>query len=275
MDSKQLFRAFHSKYDLTNWLNKNKEIAQNQGEVQWQYCGLNEEFKKDFVTEEINKIFSDEEVYLCITSNNSSLVPKSIVIEEMIKYLHKKEIGIINHSFTKMMFFNSIGTFKSGIIRDFPDSRPKPIEKPLKVKFHANIITDKTEKVAHFIRKHFDKIEKKLNNDYGGNMEHLWIDLELVEHYKSYPFRFQKRVKISESFTEFYSYNIGNYSIHPDYRKLSELESEEDICTYIFGLWYDSTQVLVDNQKKLQGFDATKFRLDFLNTCKELEFIED
>ena len=29
----------------------------------------------------------------------------------------------------------------------------------------------------------------------GGNMEHLWIDLELDKSYKPEPFRFQKRVK--------------------------------------------------------------------------------
>lgn len=273
MDSKQVFRAFYSKYDLTNWLNENGELARNEGDVKWYYCGIKEDFKKEVVNEVINNTFNDDEVYLCITSNNSSLVSKSIVIEEIAKMLHKKEIGIINQSFTKMIFFNSYGTFKSGIIRDFPDSRSKPIGQPLKTRFHANIVDKNTQNISRIIRKHFDDIEKKLNNDYGGNMEHLWIDLELVEHYKSYPFRFQKRVKISESYMEFYSYNVGHYSIHPDYERLRELESERDICNYIFKLWYDSTQVLVDNQKKI-GFNATQFRLDFLNACKELGVLE-
>jgi len=272
MDSKQLFRAYQSKYYLTSWLNENGELAQNDGEVKWIYCGLKEEFKKEIVSQFINNTFTDDEVYLCISSNKSSLVTKSIVVDEIANVLHKKEIGVIDKAFTKMMELKSIGVFKLGIIRDFPKNRPKPVGEPLKVAFHANTVSNSTTKVSDIIRNHFDYIEKSLHKDYGGNMEHLWIDLELVEHYKPYPFRFQKRVENSTSYTEFYSYNVGHYSIEPDYKKLSELTSEKDICNYIFGLWYDSTQVLVDKQKKLGGFNATQFRLDFLTACEKLGF---
>ena len=142
-------------------------------------------------------------------------------MEEIRNILHKKEVGILNESCTKIMFFNQYGTFKSGIIREFPKSRPKPAGKPLKVSFHANIVDRSTEKVSDLIRKHLDNIEMELCNDYGGSMEHLWIDLELVESLLEerdcWPFRFQKRVEIPSSYTEFYSYNVGHYSVKPDF----------------------------------------------------------
>ena len=31
------------------------------------------------------------------------------------------------------------------------------------------------------VQEYFPLLEKGLNKDYGGSMEHLWIDLELVE----------------------------------------------------------------------------------------------
>jgi len=272
MESKQLFRAYQEKFYLTNWLNENGELAQSEGEVKWFYCGINQDFRRETVNQAINDTFTDDEVYLCISSNKSSLVSKSIIVEEIANILHKKEIGVINKSFTKMMFFNQYGTFQSGIIRDFPQSRPRPVGEPLKVKLFANIVTKNTKKIADIINSHFGYLEKNLSKDYGGNMEHLWIDLELVENYRHFPFRIQKRVKNPTSYTEFYSYNVGHYSIEPDYEKLNGLLSEKEICEYIFGLWYESTQILVDKQKKLDGFNATQFRLDFLNACEKLGF---
>lgn len=270
MDSKQIFRAYQNKFYLTNWLNENGEFAKSEGEVKWFYCGVDKDFKQEVVEQAINNAFTDDEVYLCISSNKTYLVLKSLVAKEIANMLHKKEIGVIDKAFSKTMFFNQYGTFKSGVIRDFPKTRPRPLGEPLNVEFHANIVDKTTEKVAGIIRKYFDNLEKNLCKDYGGNMEHLWIDLELVDGHKPFPFRFQKRVEISTSYTEFYSYNVVNYCIEPDYEKLSGLLSEEEICRYIFGLWYESTQILVDKQKRLDGFNATQFRLDFLSACEKL-----
>lgn len=270
MDTKQLFRLYQSKFFLSNWLNEQGELAQNDGEVKWFYCGVSEDFKTEVIDQTLNNFFAEEEVYLCISSNKSSLVSKSIVTEEIAKILHKKEIGIMDKSFTKIMHLTSIGTFKSGIIRDFPKSRDKPLGTLLKVRFHAHIVDNDTQKISSIIRKYFSKIEKELNKDYGGSMEHLWITLDLIESYRSFPFRFQKRVENSTSFTEFYSYNVGHYSIRPDFKKLKELSSEEDICSYVFGLLYKSTQILVDKKKNLNGFDVAAFQLDFLSACKKM-----
>lgn len=272
MDAKQLFRLYHSKFHSSNWLDEAGELAQNEGKINWIYCGVGDDFKTETVSKTIHDFFTDDEVYLCISSNNSSLVPKSDTVEEIRKVLHKKEIGIMNKAFTKIMHFTSFGVFESGIIREFPASRSRPAGTPLKVGFHANIVDEPNQKVADVVTDYFEKIELELQKDYGGSMEYLWIDLDLWENYKPLPFRFQKRVKIPTSYTELYTYNVGNYSVRPDFEKLSRLVSEDEICSYVFELLYQSTQILVDKQKKLGGFNATAFRLDFLSACKKLGY---
>lgn len=273
--AKQLFRLFHSKYHLTNWLNENGKLAQSEGQVKWFYCGINEDFKAEFVRQIIEDIFTDDEIYLCISSNKSSLVSKSNVTKEIAENLHKKEIGIMDKSFTKMMFFNSYGTFKSGVIRTFPESCSRADEHLLKVKFFANIMEESTAKITNVISKYFEHFENELHKDYGGSMEHLWIDVELVESHKSFPFRFQKRVSNPSSYTEFYTYNVGSYSVRPDFEKLRSLTSEQEICLYVFGVLYQSTQVLLDKQKKLDGFNAVQFRLDFLSAMETIKYSDE
>lgn len=163
------------------------------------------------------------------------------------------------------------------MIREFPESRPRPAGQPLKVSFHANIMDESIQQAADIVSGCFNDIEMEICKDYGGSMENLWIDLELVEVHvenrDSYPFRFKKRISIPSSYTEFYTYNVGHYSVKPDFEKLKGLSSEESICSYLFELLYDSTQILVDRQKKLDGFKATDFRLDFLFACERLGFI--
>lgn len=276
MDSKQLFRLYSSKFFKTNWLNENGVLAQNSGEVKWFYCGINQDFKSEIVHEAINNTFEEDEVYLFISSNKSSLVSKSIVTEEIGKILHKKEIGIMNTSFTKIMHFTNYGVFESGIIQEFPKSRLRTVGTPLKVAFRANIVDSSTRRIADAIEDYFPDIEKQLNKDYGGVLEHLWIDLELVEgrlkDRDSWPFRFQKRVDIPASYTELYTYNVGHYSVKPDFEKLRKLSSAESIFSYVFELIYESTQVLVNMEKKLDGFNSTAFRRDFLTAYKKLGY---
>lgn len=272
MDAKQLFRAYQSKYYLANWLDEDGELAQSEGKVKWFYCGVSADFKTEIVNQAINNRFTDDEVYLCISSNKSSLVPKALAVKEIGNILHKKEIGIMNQSCTKIMHFTLYGTFKVGVIREFPKNRLRPAGQPLKVAFHANMVEKSTQRVSDIIRNRFGNLEMELYNDYGGCMEHLWIDLELVESHDSWPFRFQKRVDNPTSYTELYSYNVGHYSVKPDFETLKGLLSEEAICTYIFGLLYESTQILIDKQKKLDGFNATAFRFDFLSACKKLGY---
>jgi len=270
MDEKQIFRLYQNKLYQVNWLNENGELAQSEGQVKWVYCGVEKDFKEDVVTQAINNMFTDDEVYLCISPKQSSLVPKSTAVKEIGNILHKKEIGIMDKSCTKIMHFTLYGVFQSGIIRDFPKSRTRPAGLPLKVAFHANIVDNNTRRISDVVYNYFGKLEAELHKDYAGSIEHLWIDLELVDGRTPWPFRFQKRVDNPGAYTELYTYNVAHYSVMPDFEKLKGLLSEEEICNYVFGLLYESTQVLIDKQKKLDGFDATAFRSDFLSVCKKL-----
>lgn len=67
-------------------------------------------------------------------------------------------------------------------------------------------------------------------------------------------------------------FNVGHYSVKPDFEKLLKL-SQENICIYVLKLIYDSTNVLIKNQKKLGDFDAQTFQANFLLECKKLGYL--
>jgi hypothetical protein len=145
----------------------------------------------------------------------------------------------------------------------------------MELALHANICDTSTQEIAKVLHKAFDAIAEDLRRDYGGTMQHLWIDFELVESHaerrKPFPFRFQKKVgggifKITGTRTPIRE-NVGHYSVRPDFRRLKTLPLES-VASYALSLIYESTSVLIDKQKRLGGFDAEKFRADFASSCK-------
>ncbi len=150
----------------------------------------------------------------------------------------------------------------------------------MEVGFHANVCDQTTSHIAKNLRVPFDELSARLRGDYGGLMEHLWIDLELLEshakaHGKSrFPFRFQKRVSghsrlglpaIPDRF------NVGHYSVRPDFPTLVSLPPER-LVQYVLSLIYASTSVLIEKQSKLGGFNAGLFRSNFVLACKALGY---
>ena len=51
----------------------------------------------------------------------------------------------------------------------------------MKVGIHANVCDTDTQKIAFSLHEPFTVLGSALEGDYGGVMEHLWIDLELIE----------------------------------------------------------------------------------------------
>ena len=274
MNAQQLYRKFDSKFHSAIWLNEKEELV-DENEIKWYLCGIQDEFKKEVVNKAIEDFFSEQKLYLIITSGKSSLVPKSGITEEIGTYIHKKEIGLMNESLTKIMFFSTIGVFKKGVINEFSKTRIKPKGQLLDVSLHANIYNSETKIAAKLLQEPFEKLSNVLSNDYNGNIEHLWIDLELIEsdlvERKKWAFRFQKRVSIPTSFKENYSYNVGHYSVKPDFEKLKQLTADE-ICNYILQLVYNSTKTLSTNKKKLEDFNVEQFRHDFLTACTNMGY---
>jgi hypothetical protein len=149
----------------------------------------------------------------------------------------------------------------------------------MEVKLNANMCDQATTRVASALYDAFEPISKDLSKNYGGTIQHLWIDFELIQGHAElrppYPFRFQKRVggsifKLTGLQTPVYE-NVGHYSVRPDFQKMLRIPLES-IASYALSLIYASTSVLIEKQKKLGGFDAQRFRLDFLSSCKKHGF---
>ena len=143
----------------------------------------------------------------------------------------------------------------------------------MKVGLHANMCDSTTERIARALHAPFKAIGQDLSNDYGGTMEHLWIDFELIENHKAWSFRFQKKVggsspdKLTGLPRQVHE-NVGHYSVMPDFQELRSVP-QDSVVGYVLSLIYASTSVLIEKQKKLGGFDAEKFRSDFLTTCRQ------
>lgn len=272
MNSKQIHRKFYNNYDLAKWLNENGELVKSNHAL-YQNYGIKEDFKKELLNKNLQDFFMDDDVYLIIGSGNSSLLSKSDILDEIEKSIGKKEIGLMDKEHKNLMFINHIGTSKKGKVIDYPKNRKRKDGTILNVDLHTNIVDLSTKRVADIVSESFDFLSKKMSNDYNGNMEHLWIDLELIEGYKSWSFRFQKRVTLSGFGLpgKDFKYNVGHYSVKPDFEKL-KLSTENEVLDYILNLIFKSTEIFFSKKKALGDFDTNRFRSDFRKACKELGF---
>ena len=145
---------------------------------------------------------------------------------------------------------------------------------------HANMSDQATSHVVQVLHAPFKRLSKSLQGDYGGSVEHLWIDLELIASHARgdgrplWPFRLQKRVSGRGHFGLLPSpdcFNVAHYSVRPDFTLIASLPSEK-VVRYALGLIYESTATLLEKQKKLVGFDAALFRSRFLDVCRSLGY---
>lgn len=146
----------------------------------------------------------------------------------------------------------------------------------MKVALHSNMCDQATHKIAGALHEPFRTIGAQLSGDYGGIMDHLWMDFELIRsHCESRPpkpFRFQKKVgggicHLTGLPTPVYL-NVGHYKVRPDFDILLNLPLS-DTPTYALSLIHYSTAVLEEKKKRLGGFNATSFRDDFISICRK------
>lgn len=149
----------------------------------------------------------------------------------------------------------------------------------MEVSLNANIVDQQTRKIADVLHAAFKLVAKDVSKDYGGTIQHLWIDFELIQSFHErrppFPFRFQKKVggsvcRLSGLPTPLCEH-VGHYSVRPDFQELLALPLES-VPSYALGLIYASTSVLLEKQKKLGGFDAPRFRTDFRASCQKHGF---
>ncbi len=142
------------------------------------------------------------------------------------------------------------------------------------VMLNANVCDLETGDIAGLLRDVFPAIAKDVSNDYGGTIQHLWIDFELtqfgIDRRPPFPFRFQKKVgggmsKLTGLRTPVYE-NVGHYSVRPDFDQLLRLPMSS-VATCALNLIYASTSILLEKKKRLGGFDADAFRTDLMDSC--------
>jgi hypothetical protein len=146
--------------------------------------------------------------------------------------------------------------------------------------FHANVYEHRTRKVAECVELVFKSLGGRLGGEYGGTIEHLWVDLELIETYSRpdgkprFPFRFQRRVSGRSHFNlppgpDYF--NVGHFSVRPNFDVLTTLLPDR-VIPYVLSLIYNTSSVLLEKQKKLGGFNASLFRERFLNECNSMGY---
>lgn len=150
----------------------------------------------------------------------------------------------------------------------------------MKVVLHANIVADDTKAVADALQSVFITLSQRLEGEYGGLIEHLWIDLELLEYLakadgrRRHPFRFQKRVSGRSHFglpATPDHFNVGHFSVRPDFALIASLTVESAVV-HVLRRVYEESAVLLGKEKKLGGFDASLFRERLLNECQQLGY---
>lgn len=125
-----------------------------------------------------------------------------------------------------------------------------------------------TEHLQTLVSPHLDALAPTLSGEYGGPMNHLWIDLELcpvdADHRPALAFRFRKRVVTPRELRAFGTqefFHVGHYSVRPDYFELARVPLD-DIKCYLLRLIFDSTESLA-GKRQLKGFDLGLFRQRF------------
>jgi hypothetical protein len=150
----------------------------------------------------------------------------------------------------------------------------------MEVGLHANIVDHKTDKIGSLLREIFKVLSERLNGNYGGTIQHLWIDFELVERHPksdgkpSFPFRFAKRVSGRSSLGLPSSpdyFNVGHLSVRPDFPYLLSI-SKNEIVPYCLKLIYTELELLKTKEKRLGGFNPELFRNTFYEECKKLGY---
>lgn len=138
----------------------------------------------------------------------------------------------------------------------------------MNVKVSASKSDQGTEHIAEVIRPYLDELSRTLSGEYGGAMEHLWIDLELspgdADVRERFPFRFQKRVAAPRALSALGAkehLNVGHFSVRPDYFDLARVPMS-DVGCYLMQLIYEATTTL-QKGKQIGDFDTQKFRDKF------------
>jgi hypothetical protein len=81
---------------------------------EWIYCGTANEVNKEIVSKNIDSHFTENELYVALTRNDSFESNKKTIIASIEYILGFKNFTIWDKSFTSVIEFNKIGVFRCG-----------------------------------------------------------------------------------------------------------------------------------------------------------------
>jgi hypothetical protein len=141
----------------------------------------------------------------------------------------------------------------------------------MEVSFHANICDAKTYAISQALHSPLREVAGDLEGEYGGIMEHLWIDFELTPLGARKPrtFRFQRRVSGRSPFGGPAipdSFNVGHYCVYPNLKELIAVPLS-GVVSQALSLIYESTAELDRVARRLRGFNIDLFRSRFCAAC--------
>jgi len=150
----------------------------------------------------------------------------------------------------------------------------------MKIGIHANVCDTETQRIASSLYEPLKALGNALEGEYGGEMEHLWINLELLEYRckpdgtQRHPFRFQKRVSGRSHFglpPVDDKFNVGHYSVRPDFQLLKSLGPDR-VVLYVLSLICESTGELIEKRKRIGQFDVALFQSRYREECSRLGY---
>ncbi len=120
------------------------------------------------------------------------------------------------------------------------------------------------------LRPWFDEVGRALSGrDYGGPMEHLWIEVQVHEYginipdRAPWPFRFQKRVSprsLAGLGPSEPKMNVGHYAVRPSFEEM-RADSQIEAARQVLAVVQNSTACLA-GKRQLRGFDLKRFQKD-------------
>lgn len=150
----------------------------------------------------------------------------------------------------------------------------------MNVKLNAHISDSQTYYITRILIPVLHTLAERVSGDFGGVIEHLWIDFELSSFHARpdgkarFPFRFAKRVSGRSRFglpSQPDSFNVGHFSVRPDYSYILSL-SDEEIIPYSLKLIYSELDILKKKEKQLGGFNTESFKTTFADECSKLGY---
>lgn len=144
---------------------------------------------------------------------------------------------------------------------------------------HVAGVDQGVEQQADVLQPHLERLGRHLSQDYGGEMQHLWIQIQIcpgdADRGPPLPFRLQRRVSGRQSARRLGlpagpdTHQVGSFAVRPDPVAFAATELDE-LPAYVIRVLHQAAVVLEEKSAQLGGFDAPRFRKDILRYLEQM-----